>query len=289
MTYLLKDHSLKNFNTLQLDATAAFVYLVFTIDDLVSVLKEKHQKNILIGKGSNIFLKKDYYDESYAFIVTHHMNHIEIKENEIIVSSGLSLNDLAWITCQKSIKGYAFCEDIPGTLGGALMMNAGQYEFTIGQYVNWVDVYNIETHEIEHIVPDELFFSYRHSSFHKNQIILQASLKKEMGIQEEILDQIYTYKKNRFKKQPREFANAGSVFKRPQKNGESLYVWKLLEACELRGYKIGDASVSAKHPGFIVNEGHASTSDVSALLDLCQSRVKEKFDVDLELEWKVIE
>ena len=221
-------------------------------------------------------------------MITHHLNQIEVLENELICESGVSLNQLAWLSVDLSIDGYAFCEDIPGTLGGALIMNAGQYEFIISDYVNWIDVYNLKTDKIERIIPDESFFSYRYSAFDSDQIILKASLKVRTGHQEEIINQIFDYKKKRYAKQPRMYANAGSVFKRPVKNGESLYVWKLLEACDLRGFRINDAQISDKHPGFIVNYGNADAKDISDLLNICQNKVKEKFDVDLELEWKVI-
>ncbi len=285
---ILKNHSLKAFNTLKLDASAAFIYLPLSIEEMIEALNQTNGKAIIIGKGSNIFLKKDFYDESSPFIITHHLNQIEVLDDELFVQAGCSLNHLAWLAVDLSIDGYAFCEDIPGTIGGALIMNAGQYEFTIGESVNWVDVYDLKTHSVERIFPQDGFFKYRSSSFTKDQIILQASLKRRQGQQDEILDQIFTYKKNRYAKQPRNFANAGSVFKRPSKNGETLYVWKLLEACDLRGYRINDAQISDKHPGFIVNCGQASAEDVCDLLDLCQKRVKEKFDVELELEWKVI-
>ena len=286
---LLTHQSLKRFNTLKLDALASFVYLPLSQEDLIEVLKKDHQHFVIIGKGSNIFLKKDVYDEHYAFIITELFNQIELNETEIICEAGTSLNQLAWFCAQRSISGYAFCEDIPGTIGGALIMNAGQYEFTISQYVNWIDVYDLKTQKIERIYPSVSFFSYRHSSFTQDQIILKASLKINKGQQMDILEDIYRYKHNRYEKQPLEYANAGSVFKRPTKDGKTLYVWKCLERCGLRAYRINDAMISEKHPGFIVNLKNAQASDISALIDECQKRVKESFDVDLELEWKVIE
>lgn len=285
----LQNHSLKEFNSLKLNALAALIYLPLNVEDFIETLKELKQKPILIGKGSNIFLKRDVYDETFPFIITHHLNHIEVLDSELIVEAGVSLHQLAWLSVDLSIDGYAFCEDIPGTVGGALIMNAGQYEYSIGQMINWVEVFHLKTQTVERLVPDQDFFSYRHANFKEDMIILRASLKKTKGKQEEILDEIYKYKKNRYAKQPREYANAGSVFKRPFKNGESLLVWNLFDACGLRGYRINDAQISEKHPGFIVNLNKAEAKDISALLDLCQSRVKDKFDIDLELEWKVIE
>ena len=272
-----------------LNAIASLVAIPLTIDDLKDVLALQVKHKIIIGKGSNIFLKKDNYDENYLFIVCDHVNTLVIKDNEMIVDCGTSLHQLAWTSCAHQIGGYEFCEDIPGTLGGALIMNAGQYEFTISQYVQWVDVYDLESLSVKRIIPDEHFFGYRSSSFNSNQVILRASLKVQTAKQEDILQKIFNYKKNRYAKQPLEFANAGSVFKRPQKDGDVLYVWKLLEDCGLRAYRINDAMISDKHPGFIVNLGNASPSDIASIINLCQQKVKEKYDVKLELEWKVIE
>ena len=183
------------------------------------------------------------------------LNDITLKNEEIITEAGARLHRLAWFACEQSIGDMEFCEDIPGTMGGALIMNAGQWEFTIGQYVNWIEVYNTETQTVEMIYPDEKFFAYRYS----------------------------------YIKQPRNYANAGSVFKRPvDKEGNSLYIWKMFDEVKLRGFRIGDAMVSEKHPGFIVNVGNANVEDVSALIKECKKRVLDQFDVSIELEWRVI-
>ena len=181
-------------------------------------------------------------------------------------------------------------EDIPGTIGGGLYMNAGQWQYTIGQYVNWIEVYNTEKDEIERIVPDKDFFAYRYSGLNDLPVyVLRCGLKAQPGVYEDILSQMLEYRHERYVKQPRNFANAGSVFKRPKdKNGESLFVWKLLDGVNLRGFRIGDALVSEKHPGFIVNAGNASVQEMAAVIDECKRRVKEKYDVELHLEWQVI-
>ena len=206
------------------------------------------------------------------------------------MEAGARLNRLAWFACEQSVGGYEFCEDIPGTIGGALIMNAGQWQYTIGQYVKWVEVYNFETKEVEKIIPDEDFFNYRYSRLTELPVyILRTGLKMDAGNYNETLEKMLYYRHERYVKQPRNYANAGSVFKRPvDKNGESLYVWKMFDAVDLRGFQIGDARVSTKHPGFIVNVKNASVSDMRAVIDECKRRVKNEFDVDLELEWRVI-
>lgn len=291
MNYLVAHHqSLKKYHTLALDVQAALVYFPLNTQGLIEILNETHEKRrIVIGKGSNLFFRKARYDENTVFILTILMDDIVYNGRELIVEAGVSLQRLAWFAVEQGLKNYAFCEDIPGTVGGALIMNAGQYEYTIGQNVNWIELYDLDTSKVKRIVPDSAFFQYRHSHIQDHDVILRASLKSETGDTHDELEKILTYKRDRYRKQPRNYPNAGSVFKRPVKDGETLYVWKLLEACDLRGFVIGGAAVSDKHPGFIVNVDHASLEDIDQLIKECQHRVKERFDVELELEWKVLE
>ncbi len=286
----LNDVPLKKYNTLQLESLAKCVYFPLNKNGLIEVLSEtKTHRRILIGKGSNILLKKDVYPEDNAFIITTLMDEIHIENDEIYCDAGVSLSQLAWFAIEHSIDGYAFAEDIPGTVGGALIMNAGQYQYTIGQYVNWIDVYDTELDAIKRIIPNESFFSYRNAAFKPTEFVVACGLKNQGGDDLENLEKVLNYKRERYRKQPRNYPNAGSVFKRPVKDGETLFVWKLFEACGLRGKRVGGAELSFKHPGFIVNVNHATTKDVFDLIELCMTSVKEKYDVDLELEWKVIE
>lgn len=281
---------LKKYNTLQLESTAEVVYFPLNKEGLIEILNEtKDLRRIILGKGSNILLKREHYPADTIFIITQLMDNIQIENDEIVCEAGVSLSNLVWFAIEHSIEGYAFAEDIPGTVGGALIMNAGQYEFTIGQYVNWVDVYNTETNQVKRIIPEEGFFTYRHAKFLETEIVLSCGLKNQGGDDLENLEKVLNYKRERYRKQPRNYPNAGSVFKRPKKDGEWLFVWKLFEACELRGKRVGGAELSFKHPGFIVNVDHATTKDVFDLIELCKTSVKNKFEVDLELEWKVIE
>lgn len=289
--FVMKDASLKRYNTLRLDVKAALVVIPQSIDGMVQALKDFEDKKIvLVGNGSNMMFAKDYYDESTVFIVTILLNDIEVVNGEVVTEAGTRLNRLAWFACEQSIGGYEFCEDIPGTMGGALIMNAGQWQYTIGQYVNWIEVYNTETKKVERIVPDETFFAYRHSALTSMPVfILRAGLKADEGDYNEALEKMLYYRHERYVKQPRNYANAGSVFKRPtDKDGTSLFVWKLFDGVSLRGYRSGDAMVSEKHPGFIVNVGSATVEDMHAVINECKKRVKETYDVELELEWRVI-
>lgn len=288
---ILKETNLKKFNTLRLDVVAHTCYVPLNSEGLKEAIALAEGKRlVLIGNGSNILFTKSYYDESYAFLVMHRMDNIEIVGNEIIVESGVKMHDLAWFAMDHQIGGYEFTEDIPGTLGGSLMMNAGQWEFTIGQYVRWVSIYNLDSHKVQKIIPDDDFFTYRYSRFNEiNCIVLEVGLNIQTGEYNDIFYRMMDFKKERYMKQPRNYPNAGSVFKRPYKNGESLFVWRLFDEVELRGFQMGGAKISEKHPGFIINVDNATPTDCVNLINEAKRRVKERFDVDLELEWRVIE
>jgi UDP-N-acetylmuramate dehydrogenase len=289
--FLLHDASLKRYNTLGLDAVASNLYLPFSQEAFnQALIQTKDKTRVLIGRGANILLAKAYYDDSYAFIVTSNAGNLRLENGEMVAEAGVTLDRLAWFCIEQSIGGFEFAEDIPGTVGGALIMNAGQFEYTIGMYVNWIDVYHPASDEFKRIHPDPDFFGYRRSKLEEEgAVVLACGLRTPPGESMKSLEKVLEYKRERYRKQPRNYPNAGSVFKRPTKDGETYYVWKLFEETGLRGYRIGDAQVSEKHPGFIVNLGKASQKDVLDLVSECMKRVKERFDIDLHLEWKVIE
>ncbi|AZK44539.1 UDP-N-acetylmuramate dehydrogenase [Erysipelothrix piscisicarius] len=289
--FVMKNASLKRYNTMRLDVTADTVIIPHTVDGLVEALRDHTGKRIvLVGNGSNMIFSQEHYDDNTVFIITILLNDLEIVDNEIVAESGVRLNRLAWFACEQSLGDMEFCEDIPGTVGGALIMNAGQWQYAIGQFVNWIEVFNYETQEVERLIPDEAFFGYRYSRLNDLPVyVLRSGLKTIEGDYNQALEKMLYYRHERYVKQPRNYANAGSVFKRPKdKNGESLFVWKLFDGVDLRGFRVGDAMVSEKHPGFIVNVGHASVEDVQAVIQECKKRVKDEYDVELELEWRVI-
>ncbi len=287
----LHDASLKRYNTLGIEANAANLYLPFSKQAFKeAILATKNKKRVVLGNGSNILLAKDHYDDSYAFLVSSYADHLCIVDDEMVAEAGCSLQRLSWFCIEQGIAGYEFAEDIPGTIGGALISNAGQFEYTIGMYVNWIDIYLPTTDTFERIVPDADFFGYRRSRLEELEaIVLAVGLRMPQGDSAASLDKVLEYKRERYRKQPRNHPNAGSVFKRPTKEGKTFYVWKLFEEAGLRGFRIGDAEVSLKHPGFIVNHGNATHQDMLALVEECQRRVKEQFEIDLHLEWKIID
>lgn len=284
--------SLKSYNTLKLEAKAYQMVFPFNYRGVQEIYEEnnKNKEIIIIGKGSNILLSKEYYDESYIFLNFKLMDNIEIIENQVYVESGATLSNLSWFTLENNIKGYEFLEDVPGSIGGAIVMNAGTYEDTIGQMVISVTYYDIKNNCIrtDKVNYSEDFGRRQSKWTSEGIVILSCELKKQAGDYIETLDKLLEIKKRRYMKQPRNYPNAGSVFKRPTKNGEDFYVWELITDVGLRGYKKNDAMISDKHPGFIVNIGNAKFDDIKYLIDLSKEKIMNNFGVELELEWKIL-
>lgn len=288
---ILKNVSLKPYNTLRLEAIAslmAFPHNESGIEALIN--KYIHDKKIIvIGKGANLLLSRNYYDENTLFVNLRLMNSIELKNDVLKVECGATLSELSWFAIENSISGYEFLEDIPGTIGGALIMNAGTYKNYIGDLVKTVRYFDIKSNCIIEREITENDFSRRSSFWMNNEtIIISCSLKSEKGNYMDSLNKVLEAKRDRFLKQPRNYPSAGSVFVRPQKDLGDMVVWELIDKVGLRGYSRNGASFSQKHPGFIVNTGEAKYEDIQYLIQLAQKRVKETFDLELRIELRII-
>lgn len=289
---VLHNVDLYTFNSMRIHSNAENFYLPYTTDGLIEICRDfsSAKDMLIIGKGSNtIFSEKNY---TMPIVCTNMLNIAEKTEKSFIVQSGVTLSELAWLAYGKGVAGYEFLEDIPGSVGGALFMNAGTYDDTISQLVENVKIYDFTEKCVKEINSDEMgkYWGKRKSYFQQfDCFILECKMNADkIGDRVDILDKMLEVKKSRYIKQPREYPSAGSVFKRPNANGESVYVWKLLEDAGLRGYSVGGAQVSDKHPGFIVNRNNGSGEDFVELLNLCKSKVKELFGIDLEEEWRIV-
>ncbi|KAB8133667.1 UDP-N-acetylmuramate dehydrogenase [Gracilibacillus oryzae] len=295
MNYVkVKNNSLKNLNTLRINSVAELIIYPLNYNGVQDIFHEYREKNIIIiGNGSNILFTKEYYDNNYLFISFKLMDFIGLVNNQIVCDAGVSLSSLSWYALENRIKGYEFLEDIPGSLGGAVIMNAGTYEDNIGQLIEEVTHYNIDKDEIITENVDKSDFGRRESKWADiNSIILSVKLRaKEEYIVEDyqdLLEDLFAIKKNRYNKQPRDFPNAGSVFKRPNLNGKDYFIWKLFDELGLRGYRKNGAMISEKHPGFIINYDDAKPQDILYIINLATEQVKENFGIELELEWKLV-
>lgn len=287
---ILNDVSLKPYNTLRLESTAARMVFPHTVDGLVEIMeKYQDEKEIfIIGKGSNTLFKQTYYSDDYLFINLKLLDKMEVNDDEIEVECGATLSELVWFGIENSRVGYEFMEDIPGTVGGAILMNAGTYRNYIGDLITSVTYYDFEDKKVKTRKKHEDDFGRRRSFWSdKRSILLSCTLIAERGEYLEALEEVQRVKKNRFMKQPRNFPSAGSVFVRPKVDLKDMVVWELLDKVGLRGYSHGGAAFSEKHPGFIINIGDATYEDIITLIELAQEKVLNEFNVELTVEWKM--
>ena len=207
-----------------------------------------------------------------------------IENKSITISAGKTLKELTELACENSLSGLEFAYGIPGSVGGAVFMNAGAYDGEIKEVLDKVKVMDKEG-KLLSLNAGELDLSYRHSNIEeKGYIVLEAKFNLKKADKAAIWEKMQELMARRIDKQPLNFPSAGSTFKRP----EGYFAGKLIDDAGLRGYSIGGAKVSDKHCGFIVNAGKASADEVYSLIAYVRHKVKEKFDVQLEPEIRVL-
>lgn len=254
------------------------------IVEIIKICKDKNLKYFLLGNGSNILVKDTGYD-GVIIKIKDNFNKILVEDNKIISQSGATLSKIFNVALENSLSGFEFASGIPGTIGGAIFMNAGAYGGEMKDVVESVEVIDISTLEIKLLSNDELNFSYRHSTIQDNPyIVTKIVLQLVNGIYDEIENIYEDLRQKRNSKQPLNFKSAGSTFKRP----EGFFAAKLIEDSELKGFRVNDAMVSEKHAGFVVNVGNASFEDVISVINHVKKVVREKFNVELEMEVKIL-
>lgn len=235
---------------------------------------------IVIGNGSNL-LVRDGGIRGLVIKLSKNDNY-KVCDNVIEADAGIYIAKLSQIALKHNLKGLEFACGIPGTLGGAVYMNASAYG---GEMANVVFETDFLKDNGEIIKVTDHKFSYRKSVFQNmNGIILSSKLKLEIGNQEEIKSKMEEYKNSRNTKQPVNFPSAGSTFKRP----DGYFAGKLIEDAGLKGYRIGGAEVSTLHAGFVINANNATSKDILNLISYIQDVVNKKFGVELETEVKII-
>ena len=250
---------------------------------VISICKEFQTPYYIIGNGSNLLVS----DQGYRGVIIQlykEMSQVEVEGNVIRAQAGASLARIAGAALEAGLTGFEFAAGIPGTLGGACVMNAGAYG---GEMKNVLKEVTVLTKEGEVLVipAKALELGYRTSVIPKNGwIVLGAVLQLKKGDQEQILARMEELKEQRITKQPLDLPSAGSTFKRP----EGYFAGKLIMDAGLRGFTVGGAQVSEKHCGFVVNRGNATAADVWELICEVKRRVKEMTGVELEPEVKLL-
>lgn len=278
---LLKDHT-----TFHVGGECKFFLTPVTEEQLglcMDIIRKENYKYYILGKGSNILADDRGYDG--VIISTCCLNDsIKHEGNYIEAGAGLGLDKISDYAMEHELSGFEFACGIPGSLGGAIVMNAGAYGGEMSEVLS----------EVKLLGPDgiirwksvsELELSYRKSNILANsEIVLSARLKLRPGDKEKIRAEIEDLNNRRREKQPLEYPSAGSTFKRP----EGYFAGKLIDDAGLRGFRLGGAAVSQKHCGFVINYDNASSDDIKNLIEYIKSKVYEKFGVKLECEVRMI-
>lgn len=284
---ILSDVNLKDYTTYQLEGKSLGLVFPKDVEGLILLLKylrENRIKHKVLGKGSNLIFSNSYYDG--ILIKLDCLDELEIKGNTVRVGAGYSLTKLSNRLSRLGYTGMEFATGIPGTIGGAIFMNAGAYKSDMGYIVKSVKVLTPRYRVVE-MTNFDMHFHYRTSFLqtHSDYICLEATFLLKKGNPEEIMQLIEDRKKRRIETQPLEYPSAGSVFRNP----EGDYAGRLIEEIGYKGYSIGDALVSEKHANFIINKGHATGEDIKTLILEIQNKVKEKYGVELKVEQEFVE
>ncbi len=282
--------SLKNYNTYRIDGKTKYLIQPNSINDLTSVmkiLKENNIKYYVLGNGSNIVINDKEYDG--ATILLTKLDGIEIHPElqMAYAEAGAMLPVVAKKTVEQSLTGLEFAAGIPGTVGGSIYGNAGAYNSCILDYVSSVTVLDEETLEVKVLEHEDITYGYRTSMFkeEKKYIILGAKFYLKEGDKENSLEMIETRQERRRESQPLEYPSAGSVFRNP----EGDFAGRLIESCNLKGYKVGGAEISEKHANFVVNKNNATGKDIHDLITYIHDEVLKKTNVDLQIEQEYID
>lgn len=292
----IENEPLANHTTFRVGGPAKYVFLPSSIEEISAITdycKKEHVKYYIVGNGSNLLFTDDGFD-GIIIKIGKEFADINVDGETIYALAGALLSKIGAVALNNSLTGFEFGAGIPGTVGGAVYMNAGAYGGEMKDVLLYVDI--LSDGEVKRLNVDDLGLGYRTSSIEKKNesnlkngigdtdIILGACIQLSKGNSEEIKATMDDLKEKRVSKQPLEYPSAGSTFKRP----EGYFAGKLVEDAGLKGYRVGGACVSPKHAGFVVNDQQATASDILKLMQDVSNIVYDKFGVRLEPEVRII-
>lgn len=279
---IYENEPMSRHTSFKVGGNAAFLVTPETEQQVVALKKALRDINhIVIGKGSNLLFPDEGYDGVVVELGSL-FSDIKVCGNEIIAQSGALLSKIANIAAEHGLGGFEFASGIPGSLGGAVAMNAGAYG---GEMKDVVVSSRCVGESGNVLIVEDHDFSYRHSIFSDtNLVVLETVIKLHPRDVGEIRAEMLELNRRRKEKQPLEYPSAGSTFKRP----EGYFAGKLIQDAGLMGYRVGGAMVSEKHAGFVINYDNATTNDILNLMDHIKSEVYMRFGVELEPEVKII-
>lgn len=282
--YIRIDEPMKLHTTFRAGGPADCFVVPRTKEELRNIIILCRKENVpyyVIGNGSNLLVS----DRGYRGVIIQlykNMSQIEVNGNHILAQAGAGLSQIANKALEAGLAGFEFAAGIPGTLGGACVMNAGAYGGEMKDVLDSVTVLT-EEGEFKKLSAGKLDMGYRTSVIAREEyIVLEAVISLKAGDREMIKKRLEELREKRVSKQPLEYPSAGSTFKRP----EGYFAGKLIEEAGLRGFAVGGAQVSEKHCGFVINKNHASASEIYELMNQVASRVEERFGIRLEPEVK---
>lgn len=277
----MQDHT-----TFRIGGPADIMVMPESVPEIMRVLEWVRKRDLpylVIGEGSNL-LVKDGGIRGVVIKLGPGFSRVEFRGTEVEAQAGVKVSRLAALAADRGLSGLEFAEGIPGSLGGAVYMNAGAYGGEMSQIIKEVTVIS-ESGEITVLEKPALEFGYRTSSIQKKgYIVLEAKLVLHPDEPQLIWQRMDELSRQRREKQPLEYPSAGSVFKRPP----GRFVGPMIDELGLKGYRVGDAEVSTKHAGFIVNRGRAAARDVLELVSLIKRRVKDAYGIELETEFRIV-
>ncbi|MBP1930660.1 UDP-N-acetylmuramate dehydrogenase [Ammoniphilus resinae] len=283
---VLKDEPLANHTTWKIGGPADVFIQPKDLSGLVKAMRIVHKHQLpwrVIGKGSNL-LVRDKGIRGVVFKLADGLDHLEFKDDVVHVGAGYSFIRLAVMAGKEGLTGLEFAGGIPGSVGGAVYMNAGAHGSDISRILKSAEVLS-EAGEIKTYTNHDMQYRYRHSILQdKGGIVLAAVFQLAHGNRKEIADAMAKYKDRRRLTQPLQLPCCGSVFRNPPHDHSG----RLIEESGLKGYRIGDAQVSEKHANFIVNRGKATAADVLALIQHIQKEIAERYQVQLIPEVEVV-
>lgn len=257
------------------------------LQHLLKVLDDEKISHIIMGNGSNLLIKDGGYRGVVVKIAAEAFSKMEILEDGLTVKVGAAalMSTFARFLMENELAGFEFASGIPGSIGGAVFMNAGAYGGEIKDILKEIVAVSKDGKEIKTIDAAELDLGYRHSDLHESGfIVVETVFEFEKGKRDEISENIRELNKKRNEKQPVNYPSAGSFFKRP----EGYFAGKLVQDAGLKGYTVGGAQVSELHSGFVINIGGATATDIVTLMKHCQKEVFNQFGVKLEPEVRIL-
>ena len=283
---LLEQELMSRHTSFRIGGPADYFVEPASVDELAGVLSLARQEKVpffIVGNGSNLLVS----DEGFRGMIVHtggSLRSISVEGDVIYAQAGALLGAVAGAALEAELTGMEFAAGIPGTLGGAVCMNAGAYGGEMKDILLDAEVLTQDGERL--VIPvEELDLSYRHSIiFEKNYIVLAAHIRLSRGDKTQIRNRMNELAGARKEKQPLEYPSAGSTFKRP----EGYFAGKLIQDAGFKGYTVGGAQVSEKHSGFVINRGGATAEEVRFLIRQVRSKVKQQFGVELEPEVRML-